>query len=972
MKKLLMILGLSFILALGVGSLASYAFAKTGEIAHSSAEQEWDTVETFDSKTSVEENFDFYFCSSQNARRSDELSYTWTLSDGAITRNGNIDIEDTTVNIAVMTYIGEVYDNFELSVDFKAGSLTAFWPVIGIRQQIPGKNYTVEGGGAGVFMQQNGKITLWGPIISGNVNGNLYEEFIPDYSDYYALVWHNMRILAADSNVKVYVDDLLVSDMTVNTTDYGKGYISLLSVNNDCSFDNFKVRALASSAEKGNEENNYEYAELGQSLDDIIAGGYKTVKIPDDDISTQLGAPTVSPEEQKVFVDEEKSDVKFSVGYNNGVFKSLELDGLSVDKNNYTRMAATLVLKADYVASLPVGENAFTLTTTGGQVDFTLIVDRASILFTDTVRVKKYSISDVSFKMDFGSASLDKVTLGGAILPSNAYTYGSGTLRISRNYLSTLPDGVYEVIVYDSFGHFVDCYVTIGIESSETYVINFDGLKEPDVGYGQDLKISRRIGLYGFGGGIKNTGEGTMFIFDGDNIDYNFTAGKNYSVTTYLKFNYTKGGTSKVYDLLMPIYFKTSDGNADIGYLRYNQDRGYYFQQEPNCKAASFTKVGDWHRLSFEFTYNSAWERMEIPVWMETDFTIDNFVLAPISNVTDAPVLTEELSIPKDISQDITIDCSAQVIGINFGDRALTASEYEYSDGQITFKKEFLSSLNKIENVITVYCKNSYHQILIILDLYSFDISGSTDYTLGGGDITLTVQSDPFTLDEATLFDDNGTLMQNIDYTVSGNRLTLKENYLKTLTISGVITIAFSSAAKLKFTVYTNKLLDVDFENGGMKVGFGYEMTQENTTGKIGKGVRLTNTSVATMLVLGGKFYDVEFKVGKEYSFSFDLKIENIDTDKNLVISGNSCYMPITFGSGKDVTYLRVTKTADGYTVENDSQSLLLSGSVSEKDADGFVTISFTFIPVADCTTLTFDVWMPSVIVVDNFRLIEL
>ena len=40
-----------------------------------------------------------------------------------------------------------------------------------------------------------------------------------------------------------------------------------------------------------------------------------------------------------------------------------------------------------------------------------------------------------------------------------------------------------------------------------------------------------------------------------------------------------------------------------------------------------------------------------------------------------------------------------------------------------------------------------------------------------------------------------------------------------------------------------------------------------------------------------------------------------------------------------------------------------------EADENGFVTITFTFIPQAGCTNLTFDVWMPSTIVVDNIEL---
>ena len=201
--------------------------------------------------------------------------------------------------------------------------------------------------------------------------------------------------------------------------------------------------------------------------------------------------------------------------------------------------------------------------------------------------------------------------------------------------------------------------------------------------------------------------------------------------------------------------------------------------------------------------------------------------------------------------------------------------------------------------------------------------------------------------------------------------LTLKGAYLQTVVGSETLTITFAADATLEFAVTSNKIFAEDFENGGLTTGFAYNMTQELTDGKSGKGMRLTNTSSATMLSLGGAFYDVEFEVGKAYTFSFDLKIEDIQTDTNFVIAGNSCWLPITFGSGKDVTYLRVVKSGDSYTISNETQQVGISASVREMDANGFVNISFTFVPQAGCTNLTFDVWMPSTIVIDNLLLIK-
>ena len=58
------------------------------------------------------------------------------------------------------------------------------------------------------------------------------------------------------------------------------------------------------------------------------------------------------------------------------------------------------------------------------------------------------------------------------------------------------------------------------------------------------------------------------------------------------------------------------------------------------------------------------------------------------------------------------------------------------------------------------------------------------------------------------------------------------------------------------------------------------------------------------------------------------------------------------------------------YTISNETQQVGLTASVGEMDANGFVTITFTFVVREGCNNLTFDVWMPSMIVIDNLSLI--
>ncbi len=259
MKKKFTVIAFLLVGVLCLCGVSAFAVAESAE----SGESRYDNELSLGERSEIEENFDFHFVSTQNARRTDKLDYTWQVRDGAIWRVGNIDSNSDTVNIAIMTYTGDVFDDFELSVDIKAGSLTSFWPVIGIRQQIPGKYYTTSGGGTGVFMQQNGKITLWGPLSNGIIEKEAAKNWLP-------MMWHNMRIVAQGTLVSVWIDDTLVLEQTLNSTDYVKGYVSLQSVNNDCAFRNFKIKSLSKQQNNGNEENKYSGAHDGTPLEELI------------------------------------------------------------------------------------------------------------------------------------------------------------------------------------------------------------------------------------------------------------------------------------------------------------------------------------------------------------------------------------------------------------------------------------------------------------------------------------------------------------------------------------------------------------------------------------------------------------------------------------------------------------------------------------------------------------------------------
>lgn len=150
--------------------------------------------------------------------------------------------------------------------------------------------------------------------------------------------------------------------------------------------------------------------------------------------------------------------------------------------------------------------------------------------------------------------------------------------------------------------------------------------------------------------------------------------------------------------------------------------------------------------------------------------------------------------------------------------------------------------------------------------------------------------------------------------------------------------------------------------------GFGCEKSLK-VISEGNNALNLKNTKSATAMVIGGEFYPFDFEVGATYAFSFDIRFNELDTT-NFVIADNNCYMPVTFGSGRDVAFIRVTKTENKITLLNESQTLGDNSSVT-KGENGFYTLYFEFTPTAECVSLTFDIWMASDVDIDNVTLIK-
>lgn len=220
--------------------------------------------------------------------KSGDEGCNWYVENGCVVRKpleGDIDQSAGAGSVATLTYTKKQFVNFELKVDYKMGESTYFWPVVAFRQADPGRYFLEDG--AGVFVQREGMVTLWG----GEGVGGPYEGV--GSGDYRHLEWHTMRIVVSGVDLKVYLDgsDKSSLERKLPESMFRKGYVSLVSVNNDCAFRNFEIGELPVTAiehtrpQKPEEEasGNDALTNLGQrteTIDELQGLKQKTNTVP--------------------------------------------------------------------------------------------------------------------------------------------------------------------------------------------------------------------------------------------------------------------------------------------------------------------------------------------------------------------------------------------------------------------------------------------------------------------------------------------------------------------------------------------------------------------------------------------------------------------------------------------------------------------------------------------------------------------
>ncbi len=236
------------ITAMGFGSVSALAEETTLDYAAKSDEY-YSYVQKFEDVDAVNNAFHaYYLANALGSAKAETVSTSstatdahWYIEGGVLTRINDVKPDEDsgayeTNQLAVLTFTKEAYLNFELSVDFKRGA-NGFWPVVAIRQLEEGKYYLDDG--AGVFVQQSGQITLWG---DADVSGPYEFETLDGYS---SNEWHNMQIKVLGNTLSVSIDNKPWATQALPEEFYETGYVSLVSVNNETQFRDFRIKALA-------------------------------------------------------------------------------------------------------------------------------------------------------------------------------------------------------------------------------------------------------------------------------------------------------------------------------------------------------------------------------------------------------------------------------------------------------------------------------------------------------------------------------------------------------------------------------------------------------------------------------------------------------------------------------------------------------------------------------------------------------
>ncbi|MBP3706969.1 MAG: Ig-like domain-containing protein, partial [Clostridia bacterium] len=161
----------------------------------------------------------------------------WFLTDGML-KKANQGAKSDSANVAMLVLNKQKYKNFELTIDFKQGTESYRWAMVGFGAKKMGEFALSKDGGRVNYLQQEGVISGWSrEYVTG---WEYHKNYGAALENYERNAIHRMKITVLGSKVTIKVDDYpaVVTDAPEN---YEGGYIYLAVNGNSAMFDNLTI-----------------------------------------------------------------------------------------------------------------------------------------------------------------------------------------------------------------------------------------------------------------------------------------------------------------------------------------------------------------------------------------------------------------------------------------------------------------------------------------------------------------------------------------------------------------------------------------------------------------------------------------------------------------------------------------------------------------------------------------------------------
>jgi len=168
-------------------------------------------TQDFSSYTSVTSDFEAYQVYTLGGKSEYDTIYDgysesarWYIEDGKLNRRSlqnEINVDNGTNSIGIVTYTKQKYTNFELTVDYKMGLSTYYWPVVAFRQTEVGQYHLADG--AGAFVQNGGKALTGAKEALSDIKNNI--NFMDQVNQFYSFVQIPLKLNSQLQNSELYV-----------------------------------------------------------------------------------------------------------------------------------------------------------------------------------------------------------------------------------------------------------------------------------------------------------------------------------------------------------------------------------------------------------------------------------------------------------------------------------------------------------------------------------------------------------------------------------------------------------------------------------------------------------------------------------------------------------------------------------------------------------------------------------------------